>query len=80
MTFYGGAGSLVLVLLWAYYASQIFLFGASFIAALFAWGTIATSTSFSDLHGRSTNSAFLLLPARPREYSESHQNPSHPCG
>lgn len=31
-TFYGGAGSLVLVLLWAYYSSQIFLFGASLIA------------------------------------------------
>lgn len=30
--FYGGAGSLVMVLLWAYYASQIFLFGAIFIA------------------------------------------------
>jgi membrane protein len=32
VTFYGGAGSLVLVLLWAYYASQIFLFGAAVIA------------------------------------------------
>jgi membrane protein len=32
VTFYGGAGSLVLVLLWAYYASQIFLFGAALIA------------------------------------------------
>lgn len=32
VTFYGGAGALVLVLLWAYYASQIFLFGAAFIA------------------------------------------------
>lgn len=32
VTFYGGAGSLVLVLLWAYYASQILLFGAAFIA------------------------------------------------
>lgn len=32
VTFYGGAGSLVLLLLWAYYASQIFLFGAAFIA------------------------------------------------
>jgi membrane protein len=32
VTFYGGAGALVLILLWAYYASQIFLFGASFIA------------------------------------------------
>ena len=34
-----------------------------FLAALFAWGTIATSVSFSDLHGRGTNAAFLLLPA-----------------
>jgi membrane protein len=32
VTFYGGAGSLVLILLWAYYASHIFLFGAAFIA------------------------------------------------
>ena len=32
VAFYGGAGSLVLVLLWAYYASQIFLFGAAVIA------------------------------------------------
>jgi membrane protein len=32
VAFYGGAGSLVLVLLWAYYASQIFLFGAVVIA------------------------------------------------
>jgi membrane protein len=32
VAFYGGAGSLVLVLLWAYYASQIFLFGAVVVA------------------------------------------------
>jgi len=32
VTFYGEAGSLVVILLWAYYASQIFLFGAVFIA------------------------------------------------
>lgn len=32
VAFYGGAGSLVLVLLWAYYAAHIFLFGAAFIA------------------------------------------------
>ncbi|HEX2056116.1 MAG TPA: YihY/virulence factor BrkB family protein [Nitrospiraceae bacterium] len=32
VTFYGGAGSLVLILLWAHYASHVFLFGASFIA------------------------------------------------
>ncbi len=32
MAFYSGAGSLVLVLLWAYYASQIFLFGGVVIA------------------------------------------------
>jgi hypothetical protein len=34
-----------------------------FIAALFAWGTIATSVCFSDMYGRATNAAFLLLPA-----------------
>jgi hypothetical protein len=34
-----------------------------FIASLFAWGTIATSVCFNDLHGRGTNMAFLLLPA-----------------
>jgi hypothetical protein len=34
-----------------------------FIATLFAWGTIATSQAFADLHGRGTNAAFLLLPA-----------------
>jgi hypothetical protein len=34
-----------------------------FIAALFACGTIGTSLAFRDLHGRSTNTAFLLLPA-----------------
>ena len=32
VAFYGGAGALVLVLLWAYYASQVFLFGAAVIA------------------------------------------------
>lgn len=36
---------------------------AFFIAALFAWGTIATSVCFADMHGRSTNTAFLMLPA-----------------
>jgi hypothetical protein len=36
---------------------------AFFIATLFAWGTIATSVCFNDLHGRGTNTAFLLLPA-----------------
>ena len=36
---------------------------AFFIAALFAWGTIATSGCFNDMHGRATNTAFLLLPA-----------------
>jgi membrane protein len=32
VAFYGGAGALVLLLLWAYYASQTFLFGAVVIA------------------------------------------------
>lgn len=36
---------------------------AFFIAALFAWGTIATSVCFADMHGRATNTAFLMLPA-----------------
>ena len=34
-----------------------------FIAALFGAGTLATSQAFVDLHGRVTNTAFLLLPA-----------------
>lgn len=34
-----------------------------FIATLFAWGSIATSQAFADMHGRGTNAAFLLLPA-----------------
>jgi hypothetical protein len=36
---------------------------AVFIAALFALGTLVTSQSFVDLHGRATNTAFLMLPA-----------------
>lgn len=36
---------------------------AFFISTLFAWGTVATSVCFSDLHGRRTNTAFLTLPA-----------------
>jgi hypothetical protein len=42
-----------------------------FIATLFAWGTIATSVCFSDLHGRGTNTAFLLLPASALEKTVS---------
>ena len=42
-----------------------------FLAALFAWGTIATSVCFSDLHGRGTNMAFLLLPASAIEKTSS---------
>lgn len=34
-----------------------------FITALFALGTLATSDSFADMHGRATNTAFLMLPA-----------------
>ena len=44
---------------------------ALFIATLFAWGTIATSLSFTDLHGRATNTAFLLLPASALEKTVS---------
>ena len=42
-----------------------------FVAALFAWGTIATSSCFSDMHGRATNTAFLLLPASALEKTVS---------
>ena len=42
-----------------------------FLAALFAWGTIATSSSFSDMHGRASNMAFLLLPASALEKTVS---------
>ena len=34
-----------------------------FVAALFTWGTVGTSLCFNDMHGRATNTAFLLLPA-----------------
>ena len=44
---------------------------AFFIAALFTWGTIATSMCFSDLHARGTNTAFLLLPASALEKTAS---------
>jgi hypothetical protein len=39
------------------------LYEGLFIAALFVWGTIATSQAFVDLHRRGTNMTFLLLPA-----------------
>jgi hypothetical protein len=42
-----------------------------FIALLFAWGTIATSVCFGDLHGRTTNAALLLLPASALEKTAS---------
>ena len=46
-------------------------YSALFIATLFAWGTVATSLSFTDLHGRGTNTAFLLLPASALEKTVS---------
>ena len=42
-----------------------------FVAALFAWGAMATSSCFSDMHGRGTNMAFLLLPASALEKTVS---------
>jgi hypothetical protein len=42
-----------------------------FIGVLFVWGTIATSLAFRDLHGRATNTAFLLLPATALEKTAS---------
>jgi hypothetical protein len=34
-----------------------------FLIALFAWGTLATSECFRDMHSRNTTMGFLLLPA-----------------
>ena len=34
-----------------------------FLFTLFVWGTIASSSSFADLHNKSKNTAYLLLPA-----------------
>jgi hypothetical protein len=42
-----------------------------FAVALFTSGTIATSVCFGDLHGRATNTAFLLLPASALEKTVS---------
>ena len=44
---------------------------AFFIGLLFAWGTLATSEAFSDLHGRATGASFLLLPASALEQTLS---------
>ena len=48
-----------------------FFYRTFFVAMLFTWGTIATSVCFSDLHGRGTNTAFLLLPASALEKTAS---------
>lgn len=45
------------------YVGGVGFYRTVFIASLFALGTLATSDAFSDLHGRSTNTAFLMLPA-----------------
>jgi hypothetical protein len=42
-----------------------------FACALFALGTLATSDTFADLHGRATNTALLLLPASALEKTVS---------
>jgi hypothetical protein len=39
------------------------VYGFWFFAALFVWGTIASSLSFTALHDKSKNTAYLLLPA-----------------
>ncbi len=39
------------------------LYRGFFIGVLFLWGTISTSLALADLHDRTTNAAFLLLPA-----------------
>ena len=46
---YGAAGALVLVLLWAYYCAQIFLFGAELTRAIAGRSAETTSASHKDL-------------------------------
>ena len=64
-----GTAALValVVSLWGAYDGDVgqgaLFYRVFFIAALFAWGTIATSAAFADMHGRGTNASFLLLPA-----------------
>lgn len=66
VTFYGGAGSLVLLLLWAYYASQIFLFGAAFIAV------------YASHYGSKVRPTEETVAVRPASKGESASDDSHP--
>lgn len=68
VTFYGGAGSLVLLLLWAYYASQIFLFGAAFIAVY---------ASHYGSKVRPTEDTVAVRPASKGESASDDPHPSH---
>ena len=58
---YGAAGSLVVILIWVYYASQIFLFGAEFTAVY------AMSHGSRSKSSENAISAPPYLPARSRE-------------
>lgn len=42
---------------------QTNIFPAWFYGSLFVWGAVAASYSFPELHNKSTNQAYLLLPA-----------------
>jgi hypothetical protein len=44
-------------------SSDVPYYRVAFFAALIVWGTIHTSLVFSELHDKSKNTAFLLLPA-----------------
>jgi membrane protein len=68
---YGAAGSLVVLLLWIYYAAQIFLFGAE-VAKVYArqYGSAAVPTR--EISPESSGDALdLLLPTAPAELSWS---------
>ena len=64
VTFYGGAGALVLVLLWAYYASQIFLFGAAFIAVY--------ATRYGSLVRPTKEAVAVRSPSKGEQAAEAH--------
>lgn len=47
----------------AYAGGNAFVYRTWFIGTLFVWGTIASSLSFRELHDKTRNTAYLLLPA-----------------
>lgn len=58
---YGAAGSLVVILIWVYYASQVFLFGAEFTAVYAEYRVTRLDPASPASVGRSTDCAKSLV-------------------